>query len=90
MAILGPAMASSAGTQPAFRLGVDMTSIVNRVSSPAEARELPRGAVVGDLHGGLTFSDTVAIALESRSRFGWQEIELTPGGERWTVIVLDR
>ena len=83
-------MASAAGMQPAFRVGVEMANIVSRVSSPAEARDLPRGAVVGDLHGGLTFNDTVAVALESRSRFGWQEIELSPGGERWTVIVLDR
>jgi len=67
---------------------VDISSIVNRIASVREARALPRGSVVGDLHGGLTFSDAIAAALESRSLHGWQEMH-TPSGETWTIIVLD-
>jgi hypothetical protein len=87
MQILGPTGASEG--RSAFALGVETSSIITRVSSPLEARTLPCGSVVGDLHGGLTFTDAVASALESRSPGGWQEIQ-TPGGERWTIIVLNR
>ncbi len=45
--------------------------------------------MVGDLHGGLTFSDSVAAALEARSAGGWHEIH-TPANETWTIIILDR
>ncbi len=73
----------------AFALGVDCSNIIRRVVSPKEARSLPRGVVVGDQHGGLTFTDAVAAALESRSHAGWQELQ-TASGDTWTVIVVDR
>lgn len=90
MAIMGPAVAGQAGAQPAFRLGLDMSAVISRVANVKEARSLPRGSVVGDQHGGLTFSDLIASALEARSRYGWQEVEPVPGGNRWTIIILDR
>jgi len=68
---------------------LDTSVIVVKVSSVKEARALPAGSVVGDRHGGLTFTDAVAAALESRSTGGWQETP-APGGEIWTVIVLNR
>jgi hypothetical protein len=81
------------GSAPAKRLGfavaLDMAGIVQKVGSVKESAALPRGTVVGDRHGGLTFTDAVAAALETRSHGGWQEIE-TPSGEVWTVIVLNR
>jgi hypothetical protein len=73
----------------ALALSVDVSSIIQKVSSVKEARSLPRGSVVGDLHGGLTFSDAVATALEARSAGGWQEWK-TSGEDIWTVIVLNR
>ncbi len=89
MQILGPTSAGAPGNRPAFALGLDTTSIVQKIASAKEARALPRGSVVGDLHGGLTFTDAVAAALESRSLSGWQEIR-TSSGETWTVIVVNR
>jgi hypothetical protein len=89
MQILGPQSAGQAGSQPAFALGVDTSAIIRKVASPKEARALPLGSVVGDLHGGLTFTDAVAAALEVRSYGGWQEIQ-TPSGETWTIIALNR
>jgi crotonobetainyl-CoA:carnitine CoA-transferase CaiB-like acyl-CoA transferase len=89
MQILGPTTSGASGNRPAFALGIDTTSIVTSVASAKEARALPCGSVVGDLHGGLTFSDSVAAALESRSVGGWQELP-TRSGETWTIIVLDR
>jgi hypothetical protein len=86
MQILGHA---TAGANPAFRMGLDMSNVVTRVATVKEARALPRGSVVGDLHGGLTFGDSVAAALEARSSGGWQEVRTAPGGECWTVIVVD-
>jgi len=83
MPILGP----RTGTSSAFAMGVDTSSIVTKCTL-AEARTLPPGSIVGDVHGGLTFTDEVAAALESRSLGGWQEIELIPE-ERWTIIVLN-
>jgi hypothetical protein len=62
--------------------------IVQKVANAAQARALPLGSVVGDLHGGLTFTDSVAEALEARSASGWQEVE--SGGKIWTVIALDK
>jgi hypothetical protein len=73
----------------AFALSFDASSIVQKVSSVKEARGLPRGSVVGDLHGGLTFSDAIATALEARSAGGWQEWK-TAVGDIWTIIVLNR
>ena len=89
MEILGPMTAAGAARQPAFSLGQDMSVVVTRVASVAEARALPPGSVIGDLHGGLTFSDAVAAVLESRSHTGWQEVEAAPGAF-WTLIVLHR
>ncbi|PWU00957.1 MAG: hypothetical protein C5B51_24000 [Terriglobia bacterium] len=73
----------------AFALSVDASHIVRKVPTIQEARVLPGGSVVGDLHGGLTFTDAVAAALESRSVSGWQEFRST-SGEIWTIIVLNR
>jgi hypothetical protein len=73
----------------AFGLSLDVSSIIQTVSSVREARALPRGAVIGDLHGGLTFTDAVANALESRSTGGWQEYKCADGNT-WTIIVLNR
>jgi hypothetical protein len=70
-------------------LGVDTSDIITELASVKEARALPCGSVVGDLHGGLTFTDAVAAALEARSLGGWREIH-TPTSETWTVILLDR
>lgn len=73
----------------AFAVTADTSVIMQNVSCVKEARALPVGTVVGDLHGGLTFSDAVAAALEARSVGGWREVR-TPSGETWTIIVLDR
>jgi hypothetical protein len=91
MEILGPITGGGAGAarQPAFTLGNDMSSVITEVVSVEAARALPQGAVVGDPHGGLTFNDAVAAALEARSLRGWQEIEVSPG-TYWTIIVLNR
>ena len=62
--------------------------IIRTVSTPAEARALPRGAVVGDLNGGVTFSDAVAEILERRSVHGWREVAIEQTS--WTVIQLNR
>ena len=94
MQILGPAStdvsgAGLAGNSPAFAVGIDTSNIITQVASVKEARALPRGSVIGDLHGGLTFSDSIAAALESRSAGGWREVNL-PSNETWTIIVLDQ
>jgi hypothetical protein len=68
---------------------LDTSSIVTKIGSTREVRALPAGSVVGDLHGGLTFTDAVAAALEARSGGGWQEVQ-TQSGEIWTVIILNR
>lgn len=65
-------------------------NIVSFVRTPAQARALPKGTLVGDEHGGLTFSSAVARVLEQRSTLGWTEY---PPGSRepaWTLIYLDR
>ena len=87
MQTLGPA--SSSANHPAFAVGIDTSSIVTRLESAKEARALPSGTIVGDLHGGLTFTDAVAAALESRSSGGWQEMQV-PSGQIWTIIILNR
>jgi crotonobetainyl-CoA:carnitine CoA-transferase CaiB-like acyl-CoA transferase len=89
MQILGPASSDTSGNRPAFALGVDTSSIVTKLASVKEARALPPGTIVGDLHGGLTFTDAVAAALEARSACGWQEMQI-PSGEIWTLIILNR
>ena len=69
----------------------DALGVVTRVHSAAEAMALPRGAVVGDLHGGVTFSDAVANVLEQRSHTGWLQMTACGWqGNNWTVIVLNR
>jgi hypothetical protein len=73
----------------AFALSLDIASIVQKVNSVKEARALPRGSVIGDIHGGLTFTDAVAYALESRSAGGWQEWK-SADGNIWTIIILNR
>lgn len=67
-----------------------MSDVITLIPNAAEARALPCGSVVGDTHGGVTFSDAVAAVLESRSVRGWYELDPGPGEERWTVIVLNR
>ena len=87
MQILGPVTFGE--NRPAFALGIDTTGIITRIASVKEARALPPGSIVGDLHGGLTFTDAVAAALEARSTGGWQETQ-APSGEIWTTIVITR
>ena len=82
-----PVTASSG--RHALAAALDTGHIVQRVSSASEARILPCGTMVGDVHGGLTFHDEVAAILERRSRRGWYEVE-TPSGDVWTVISIDR
>ncbi len=89
MQILGPTGTGSSAGQSAFALGINTAGIVQKVGSVKEAKSLPAGSVIGDLHGGLTFTDTVAAALEKRSFGGWQEVH-TPAGETWTIILLNR
>ena len=85
---LGPAL-TSGSDRPAFGIAIDTDSIVTQLRTVTEARALPPGAIVGDLHGGLTFTDAVASALEARSSGGWQELQ-TPSGQIWTIIILNR
>jgi predicted Zn-dependent protease len=73
----------------AFALSVDLSQIIEKVGTVKEARALPRGSVIGDMHGGLTFTDAVAAALEARSAYGWQEVR-SSSGDTWTIIVIDR
>ena len=91
MGILGHMTGAGAGAarQPAFALGKDMSCVITLLPTVEAARSLPAGSIVGDLHGGLTFNDAVAAALETRSLGGWQEIEVSPGTV-WTIIYLNR
>jgi len=73
-----------AGCAPAL----DIESVIRQVNTVSEAQALPEGSIVGDLHGGLTFSDAVATALETRSAEGWREVR-SPGGDIWTIIILN-
>ncbi len=79
---------SSGENRPACRLAIDTSSIVTKIATAIEARTLPEGSVVGDLHGGLTFTDAVAAALESRSNSGWQEVQAA-NGAIWTIIIIN-
>lgn len=65
-------------------------NIVVEVHTPEEARMLPKGTLVGDQHGGLTFSNAVARILEQRSATGWTEYPPGDPARSWTVIHLDR
>jgi hypothetical protein len=67
---------------------VERPAPITSVPTIEAARLLPKGSVVGDLCGGVTFTDAVAAVLESRSPLGWQEVRF--GEQDWTVIVLDR
>ena len=87
MQMSGPLSASE--NRPAFAVGLDTSCIITKVASAKEARALPPGVMVGDLHGGLTFTDAVAAALESRSHGGWQEVQ-APTGEIWTILTVNR
>jgi hypothetical protein len=90
MEILGHMTGGAGAAQkPAFTLGMNMSNVIRTIASVEEVRGLPQGSIVGDTHGGLTFSDVIASALEARSLGGWQEIEASPG-DRWTIIVLNR
>jgi len=80
---------SASGVRPALAPGIDTSMIITELASVKEARALPCGSIVGDLHGGLSFTDAVAAALESRSLGGWQEVHNTESGT-WTIIHLDR
>jgi hypothetical protein len=69
---------------------IDVSVVVTRVRTIEEARSLPVGTVVGDSHGGVTFSDLIAKELEKRSHCGWLDVPIDSKDSRWTVIVLNR
>jgi hypothetical protein len=69
---------------------IDLSVVVTSVKTTEEARGLPCGTVVGDTHGGVTFSDAVALELEKRSRVGWCDVFSGQDQNRWTVIILNR
>ena len=83
----GSDWAGSGENRPGCGLAIDTASIITKIVSAQEARALGPGTIVGDLHGGLTFTDAVAAALEARSNSGWREIQ-APNGEIWTIITL--
>jgi hypothetical protein len=70
-------------------VGIDFSSMITTLTGVKDANALPCGSIVGDLHGGLTFTDAIAAALERRSLGGWQEMT-SPTGEVWTFIVVNR
>ncbi len=72
------------------RMQIDVSAVVTRVQSILEARSLPAGTVVGDTHGGVTFSDPVAKELEKRSHYGWCDAAVSTNEKPWTIIVLNR
>lgn len=88
MPMISPGSTGGIGSHAAFGVQMDVSSFVTRCATPEEARALGVGSIVGDLHGGLTFTDDVAAVLEGRSLGGWQEIEISTG-ERWTIILLN-
>ncbi len=69
---------------------LDLSAVVTRVQNIAEARLLPPGTVVGDMHGGVTFSDAVASELDRRSHCGWCDVSSGTNERRWTVILINR
>jgi hypothetical protein len=80
---------STLENRPAVAVGLDTTCIITKIANVKEARALPCGVLVGDPHGGLTFTDAVAAALETRAPGGWQEVR-TSSGEIWTIIMVSR
>ena len=84
-----PDRTSVAGEVAAAGLSLDPAQVITHLASVREARALPPGSIVGDLQGGLTFSDAIAAALEARSLSGWREVH-APGCETWTIIVVDK
>ncbi len=66
----------------------DSIEIVTSVTEPSEVTRLPKGAIVGDIYGGRSFSDNVAVALERRSSGGWRDI--SKGDQKWTLILIER
>lgn len=72
------------------RMQFDYKSVITAVHSVEDAKALPPGSVVGDLRGGVTFSDAVARVLEQRSACGWTDVETNEAAQRWTVIYLNR
>jgi hypothetical protein len=70
-------------------VALDTTAIVTKLAGVKEAKALRSGSIVGDVHGGLTFTDAVAAELETRSTGGWQEIQ-SSCGQVWTIIVINR
>jgi hypothetical protein len=68
----------------------DHKAVITAVRSVEEARALPPGSLVGDLRGGVTFSDAVARVLEQRSACGWTDVESNEAAHHWTVIYLNR
>ena len=89
MEFLGTSSSAGAAMQGETTTCLDVSTVITRVSTIEDARALPQGALIGDQHGGLTFSDAIAYVLEKRSCQGWMEIE-GPDGNRWTVIRLNR
>jgi crotonobetainyl-CoA:carnitine CoA-transferase CaiB-like acyl-CoA transferase len=87
MQILGSALTGASESRAGAAHILDTSSIITKVASIKEARALPPGTVIGDVHGGLTFTDAVAAALEARSPGGWREIQ-APTGQVWTIIVV--
>jgi hypothetical protein len=69
---------------------IDLSVIITNVKTADDARALPAGTVVGDTHGGVTFSDAVASELEKRSHTGWCDVFSPADQARWTVILLNR
>ncbi|MBY0508372.1 MAG: hypothetical protein K2X03_30950 [Bryobacteraceae bacterium] len=61
--------------------------IVTTLSQASEVKTLPKGTIVGDIFGGRTFNDNIAVALERRSCCGWRD--WMESGQRWTLIELD-
>lgn len=64
--------------------------VIRAVRTVEEARALPKGSLVGDEHGGLTFTDAVALILEQRSACGWNDLPAANSPTPWTVIYLNR
>jgi len=68
---------------------LNTSNIIRSLSSVREARSLDVGSVVGDFQGGLSFTDAVAAALESRAAEGWRE-KKGDDDMVWTYIVVTR
>ena len=75
--------------RPAFSGALSTESIITKVTTVKHAKALPPASVIGDVYGGLTFTDVVAAALETRSAGGWHDIQVS-ADEIWTIIILNR